>query len=1098
MPAFTQHSGASADPLVGAFLAGTSGISVVPGSVFLNASAASAVGYYDGSLAGLGIGAGLIMTSGLMPGTSNTSTSYGVSNGAGGSPLIDAVINPVFSTVSYDASTLAFQFEVTDPTATSISFDLVFGSDEFPEWVDQFVDSAVVYVNGVNHAYFDHDPAHPLSVISQNIAAGYFNNNASGALPIEYDGVSNKLTFVAPIVPGQVNDIAIAISDTGDHILDSGVILSSLTAGDLPGSGVVVKQPGSETEGDDLCVGSSLSEVFDLKGGNDTAYGAGGDDIMSGGSGMDDLDGGSGDDALSGGADDDILDGGSGDDTASYSGASGDYDISYDAASGAYTITALAAGSLEGTDTLTNIEKLHFADGLFALAPGGITPVPTGGGTTVNTPGAISLAGVAAEGQTLTATVSDVDGIAGPVSYTWQVSTDGGASWSPLAGTTDSFLVTGDQAGADIRVLGSYTDGLGAAEALTSATKTVSAGATGDLQITLLNIDAPAGATVASPLTTLVLRAIELGLTPNTAEEMVTSVLLLPGDENLLHYDAYAAVLANPGDTQALTYFARMEQVTILTSLSDDDTAEGLVVRMIEAWQAGQTLDLSNADDLGTILGIPPVPDASGNFPEPLKEIEDRCASIQGILDDGAGLDALDQEWADFASVQETVFVGSLAGLISHINQAPVGFAEGALAGEAGTPVTITEADLLAGFSDPEGAALAVTGLAADKPGTLVQNPDGSWTFTPDAAGAVEFSYTVSDPEGLAIAGAKVMVVAAAPVTNTPPVAVDDTADTAIGTPVSIAPLANDTDADAGDTLTLDAITAAPQAGSAVPEADGSVTYTPLARWFGTDSFAYQVSDASGATDTGVVTVNVAGPAGLSTGPVIHDDAGTKAWSSRFDTFDTAGDMVGRTVIYDDGRIAETSYTGGLRTGQTVEDAGDAASWATIERTFDPVTGERTSSVLTRDDGIVVETTYANGVRVGQVSTDPADAKAWTQITRGYDAAGVLTGVTVENDNGVVTETSYANGVRAAQTLTDTADQFAWAERSKLFDAAGELDFATTDYDDGRVFELDYTAGVRTSGLMTDVGDAYAWATKEYSYDAAGNLLDVMTTPDLA
>ncbi len=214
------------------------------------------------------------MTSGLMPGTSNTLTWYGQSNGGAGSALIDAVVNPVFSTTSYDASTLSFDFTVTDTTATSISFDLVFGSDEYPEWVDAFVDSAVVYVNGVNYAYFNHNPANPLSVISPNLAAGYFIDNGGGALPIEYDGVSNKLTFVAPILQGQMNTITIGISDTGDHILDSGVILSSLTAGDLPGSGVVITHSGSETEGDDTCVGNSQSEVFDLLGGAGGGCGA--------------------------------------------------------------------------------------------------------------------------------------------------------------------------------------------------------------------------------------------------------------------------------------------------------------------------------------------------------------------------------------------------------------------------------------------------------------------------------------------------------------------------------------------------------------------------------------------------------------------------------------------------------------------------------------------------------------------------------------------------------------------------------------------------------------------------------------------------------
>ncbi|MDE2619982.1 MAG: choice-of-anchor L domain-containing protein, partial [Sphingomonadales bacterium] len=212
---FTPYAGADLSALAGSLLGGNSGIQIVGGSVSLSASALSAVNYYDGSLSALGIGAGLLLTSGTAPGTSNTVGWFGQDNtqyAPDGTPLnfnngdadIDAVVNTVFQTQSYDATTLSFNFTVSDPAATSISFDLVFGSDEYPEWVDQFVDCAVIMVNGVNYAYFNHDPTAPLSVIGPNLAAGYFQDNAGNVLPIEYDGVSHVLKIVAPIKPGEV------------------------------------------------------------------------------------------------------------------------------------------------------------------------------------------------------------------------------------------------------------------------------------------------------------------------------------------------------------------------------------------------------------------------------------------------------------------------------------------------------------------------------------------------------------------------------------------------------------------------------------------------------------------------------------------------------------------------------------------------------------------------------------------------------------------------------------------------------------------------------------------------------------------------------
>jgi len=289
--------------LTSALLApGGSGIAIVASSIKLQASGQDAVNFYDGSLAPLGIGAGLLLTSGTTPGTSNTVGWFGTDNSGAsgftnGDADIDAVVNTVFQTQSYDATTLAFDFTVADPAATSVSFDLVFGSDEYPEWVDQFVDSAIVMVNGVNYALFNHDPLHPLSVVSSNLAAGYFQDNAGNALPIEYDGVSHVLKIVAPIIAGATNHIKIGIADTGDHVYDSGIFLSNFSAGTIPGSGVV-SAPITSTSGPDTVTGSSQAELFNLLGGDDTVYAGAGDDIVVAGAGNDVVYGGSGADDM--------------------------------------------------------------------------------------------------------------------------------------------------------------------------------------------------------------------------------------------------------------------------------------------------------------------------------------------------------------------------------------------------------------------------------------------------------------------------------------------------------------------------------------------------------------------------------------------------------------------------------------------------------------------------------------------------------------------------------------------------------------------------------------------------------------------------------
>jgi cytochrome c len=87
---------------------------------------------------------------------------------------------------------------------------------------------------------------------------------------------------------------------------------------------------------------------------------------------------------------------------------------------------------------------------------------------------------------------------------------------------------------------------------------------------------------------------------------------------------------------------------------------------------------------------------------------------------------------------------------------------------------------------------------------------------------------------------------------NAAPKAVDDTATTSQGSAVDIDVLANDTDADADDELTVASVTT-PAHGTAVV-ANGKVTYTPDAGHSGTDTFEYVVTDGTD-SDTGTVTV---------------------------------------------------------------------------------------------------------------------------------------------------------------------------------------------------------------------------------------------------
>ncbi|MFM9968210.1 MAG: beta strand repeat-containing protein [Burkholderiales bacterium] len=154
---------------------------------------------------------------------------------------------------------------------------------------------------------------------------------------------------------------------------------------------------------------------------------------------------------LEGKAGNDSIDGGAGVDAAAFSGTRLGYTIA--AVSSGYTVTdSNTADGDEGTDTLTNIERISFAGLTLNL---GSANLPTG---------SVTVGGTATQGQTLAAsnTLGDVDGL-GPISYQWH------ADGVDISGANAINLVlTQAQVGKLVTVSASYTDGLGAAERVTS------------------------------------------------------------------------------------------------------------------------------------------------------------------------------------------------------------------------------------------------------------------------------------------------------------------------------------------------------------------------------------------------------------------------------------------------------------------------------------------------------------------------------------------------------------------------------------------------------------------------------------------------------
>jgi len=188
--------------------------------------------------------------------------------------------------------------------------------------------------------------------------------------------------------------------------------------------------------------------------------------------------------------------------------------------------------------------------------------------------------------------------------------------------------------------------------------------------------------------------------------------------------------------------------------------------------------------------------------------------------------------------------------MVTAVNDAPDAVSDDVSTDEE-TPVTVNP---LSNDSDADGDNVTIDTVIQARNGSVIDNGDGTVTYTPetDFSGADSYLYVISDG---VLTGTGIVSVTVANV-NDAPDAWDDVALTQYGNAVTIAVLANDYDAD-GDAMSIASVGPAAH-GTVVDNGDGSVTYTPDSGHVGEDSFTYTASDGLGGSDTATVHLTVA------------------------------------------------------------------------------------------------------------------------------------------------------------------------------------------------------------------------------------------------
>jgi len=236
-----------------------SGVTGVSNVSYLGEPAAA--GIFSGMDA-VGLSSGIVLSTGRAADVvgPNTVGSQGTANSMPGDPELTALAGAT----TLDAAILEFDFV---PSADTLTFRFVFGSEEYPEYVDTgYTDAFALTVAGTNCAVVPGTTT-PITINTINATrnASYYVSVPQNAEATQMDGYTTPLTCTAPVTPGVANHVKLSIADGGDGILDSWVLIESnsfaadtaptaspVAASTIGGVPVAVTLDGADADGDTL------------------------------------------------------------------------------------------------------------------------------------------------------------------------------------------------------------------------------------------------------------------------------------------------------------------------------------------------------------------------------------------------------------------------------------------------------------------------------------------------------------------------------------------------------------------------------------------------------------------------------------------------------------------------------------------------------------------------------------------------------------------------------------------------------------------------------------------------------------------------------
>lgn len=416
---------------------------------------------------------------------------------------------------------------------------------------------------------------------------------------------------------------------------------------------------------------------------------------------------------------------------------------------------------------------------------------------------------------------------------------------------------------------------------------------------------------------------------------------------------------------------------------------------------------------------------------------------------DFAGTETFTYTMRDSAGATDTATVSVT---VTAVNDPPVAVDDSGVGFAVAEDSTNNSLDVLANDTDVDaGDTKEITAVGATSNGgtaTFVAGVNNTISYTPaaDFVGTETFTYTMRDAAGLTDTATVSVTVTQV---NDPPVAVNDSG---VGFTVAedsgttaLDALANDTDIDVGDTKEITAVGATNNGGTAtfVAGVNNTISYTPAANFFGTETFTYTMRDAAGLTDTATVTVTVTS---VNDQPVANNDSGA-GFSVAEDSSNNSLNVLANDTDVDTGDTKEITAVGATNNGGTAVLSGSGVNNTITYTPAADFVGTETFSYTMQDSGgltdtatvsvvvtdvndstpVVTPTTLgiaensANSTSVGTVSATDADSgttfSGWTITSGNTGGAFSISGNTGTNNATIRVNNSSQLDFEVTQTF---------------------------------------------------------------------------------